>query len=164
MPGGLFSPEAILSGILAAVLGGLGLEGIKWWYARHRDSREPLTGEWIQTIDASGDQPRKQDKIRCRQHGEFVEGQIERLLPADQIHRRWHFKGTMAGGAIYCAYWPTNRTGKRGSYGTIQLTPTESDTWSGYYIKLLRERDGGVPQMLNPFATYKLTWNLTKRG
>jgi len=150
--------------VIGAIIAGLVLEAprLKQWLA---ERNAPLTGEWMENLAAVGDQEPRHDIVTCRQRGQFVDGDIQRISPGNQTNRTYRFRGTIAAsGEIYCAFWPTNRVGERGSYGTIQMAPSGKDSWSGYYISLLRERvPGREPTPLDPFTTNEMSWTLRKR-
>ena len=147
--------EYVILGVLVAVLGRVAYDAL--YYLRWVSS-QPLTGDWTQTIESSG----KRDVIHCRQDKNALSGKIEREVPDTERQMRWAFRGVLAGNALYCAYWPTNVTGKRGSYGSISLRNTGTDTWSGIYVKVLTEEHGPL-EHVDRLVDTPLTWALRRK-
>lgn len=121
-----------------------------------------FAGDWMETIPADRGEPEKTDLVHCRQAGGRVEGKIERQWPKNQAHKKWGFRGSVEGRALFCVYWPTNQVGAHGSYGSIQLMNGGEDCWAGFYVRLPHAQDanGAAKQ---GFEQFSLTWQLQAR-
>ena len=91
-----------------------------------------LTGIWEEIIFDEKMNIEKRDRVTCKQTGEVIQAEIERLYPERHAGRRWHFQGRYRGGRIFGHFW--SDTPVHLSFGVIYLRSTGGKL-SGYYIR-----------------------------
>ena len=162
---------SLVVAIAGAIVGAIFFEGGRLLLHRHRSTRterrvaaEPLTGIWIESIDATMASLARKDDVTCIQNGSFASGSIARYEPNTQSHRSYDFFGTVEGRAFYGAFWPTNTHGDRGSYGSFFLWQHGPNEWRGSYVSLLEE--SGTDRRLStirPFVDTGMKWTLKQK-
>lgn len=136
-------------GVLAGFVGGLLTAGavaaLTWLLFRLTTGRHFLSRVWIAELPAADGDALRYDRVCCTVHGwrgEKVKAAISRLLPEEQVGKRWSFEGRFEGNFLYGHFWSTDpkRTDSRGA---IALYRVEDDFLEGHYTKVVYARTGG---------------------
>lgn len=126
----------IASGLTGAILYAIG----RWLFNYRSEYIGAYTGIWRgEIIDQSG-AVEKEDEYHFRHRGELVQGDIYRLAPPNQSHRRWKMYGRIRGRDFFALFWSNDQNVL--SYGCWYLHQTSDFEFNGYYLRLVEGQSG----------------------
>lgn len=125
-----------------SVAGAIIYAGCSWAVRRWVERRGGYTGEWhAEILDAQGT-VQKVDRYVFRHSGEIIQGEIQRMNPEAQAHRRWRLYGRLRGRDFFAIFWSTDP--KVLSYGCWYLHQVSDFAFEGNYLRLHEGQSGVV--------------------
>jgi hypothetical protein len=119
-------------GVIASIVGGIAMLALQKAYRFFCERASPFTDKWIGTsYDENGNLQTK-DCLILRQRDENLHGKIERLIPDNQAHRKWHWKGKLRDKNLFAIFWSNSKNFP--SYGTVFMRQKSDHEFTGYYL------------------------------
>lgn len=134
--------EGLVIGIIASIVGGLAVLIIQKLIKIVREQSSSYTGKWEIHIYDKADNIIKRDLVNVFQVGDELYGNIERVFPAHQVHRRWNMKGRLRGKDFFALFWSIDPTIQ--SFGCWYVHQKDDFLFEGYYLKLDEKTKLGV--------------------
>ncbi|MGQ0595608.1 MAG: hypothetical protein ACT4QB_24125 [Gammaproteobacteria bacterium] len=133
------TPDIVIN--VACSVAGAIIYALGSWFIRYRaEQRGAYTGTWRgETFDESGT-VEKTDEYQFRHRGDLIQGDIRRLSPQDQAHRRWKMYGRLRGRDFFAIFWSTDQNVL--SYGSWYLHQTGDFEFDGYYLRVIEGKAG----------------------
>jgi hypothetical protein len=151
-------------GAVVAIFGGFLFELLKMVYWTISEKNDSWSGTWDLFIyDACG-KPEKHDQWDLRQRGKTIVGNIKRLEPATQNHRRYRCIGRVIGSDFIGVFWAKSQS--VASYGCWFMSLTSTDfLLSGYYMRpnIAGKDVGPIKMTLEKRAPESTNWPSLKR-
>ena len=143
----------IASGLIASSIAFI----IRTYYLHLQGRRGPLSGTWRQVIDEGY---RREDAVVCSHSSNGnLKGEIRRLIPEDEKHKAWRFRGRKKGDFIFMIFWNLDDTQNPESSGTIQLHEHSPRHLEGFYVKsTLKPQARKKDSLLREMGITHLTW------
>jgi hypothetical protein len=136
---------SLASGLVGAVLVFL----VQKAYQYLMEIRAPYTGTWYDSLYDEHGNVVKRDVLKIRQRGDTLTGNISRISPTEQQHRKWLFSGRLRSNNFFAIFWSTSHDVQ--SYGSWYLTQVDDDHFTGYYLSLHRTtRNDKIMDELKP--------------
>jgi hypothetical protein len=130
----------VLVNVGYSVAGAIVYAGAVRMHRRWAERKGAYTGHWrAELLDAQG-AVEKVDRYTFRHSGEIVQGEIERMTPVAQAHRRWRLYGRVRGRDFFAIFWSTDP--KVLSYGCWYLHQVSDFESEGNYLRLHEGRSG----------------------
>ncbi|MFH2066482.1 MAG: hypothetical protein ABIK15_14880 [Pseudomonadota bacterium] len=138
----------MIIGVTASIVGGLAVILIQKIIQTVREQNNPYTGKWENHIFDEDGNIIKRDILNVYQIGDELYGDIERVFPPNQIHRRWKMTGRLKGKDFFAIFWATDPT--ISSYGSWYVHQKDDFLFEGYYLKFDEKKKYGIkPIRLN---------------
>jgi hypothetical protein len=128
----LAKENTIIFGILSSIIGGFILLVFQGYFTHLISLTNPFSGVWHNEILDDKGNVIKRDVIIMKHRRNEIFGKIRREYPADQKHRRYHFRGHVRGESMLAIFW-SDDLGVN-SYGSWHVEHTRDFLYEGYYL------------------------------
>jgi|GEM_PF-3682291 len=125
----------LLIGIIGSIIAAIIIAVIVRLYKRYQLGRGHFAGEWNQIIPKYQDEPEKRDIVNCRQKGERIFGEVQRIEPYEQNWKKWKFNGRVRENVLVAYFWSDDPCVN--SFGSYILVHSGEYKYMGHYTKLL---------------------------
>ena len=107
------------------------------WNRKRAEYKSKLTRTWSQSVyEHYPTNIRAKDIVKCKHNKKTdqVSGEISRVFPDTEKHKKWKFSGRFNENTIYLTFWPV--ADKTPSFGTIIMNfDVEKNKFLGGYTK-----------------------------
>ena len=130
----IFLNNEFVIGVLAGIASSILLWIIQYIIKSLIENNKPFSGIWENHIYDDSGNVIKRDELIVKQNDETLSGDIKRLEPQDQAHRKWKMFGKVRGANLFAIFWSTNTSIT--SYGCWFVHQKSDFLYEGYYLKL----------------------------
>ncbi|MBI1296076.1 hypothetical protein GC175_14075 [bacterium] len=121
-------------GFISSLIGGIAILVIQMLIQFIREQKGSYTGLWNNCIYDEQGKEVKKDIVMIRQRGSNIFGDIKRVIPAEQSHRQWKFRGVVRDRNMLVIFWPVDQIVS--SYGVSYMHPINDFEFEGFYLGL----------------------------
>lgn len=128
----------VLLSVGSSLLGGGLLWAIQGATRSLRERSGEYSGTWIDQILDDDGRVVKSDEIKMKQRGKEIFGKIHRIVPENQNHRHYKFRGYVRGESILAIFWSTDESIR--SFGSWHVKHVRDYVYEGFYLSLANDR------------------------